>query len=43
MSDFSDFFELWLIAFKIYGDRPGVPLTKIKVVQKWSNLQKNAH
>ena len=33
------FFELWLIAFTIYGDTPGVPPTKKKVVQKWPNLQ----
>ena len=33
-------FELWLIVLTICGDTPGVPPTKKKVVQKWSNLQK---
>ena len=28
------FFYLWLIVFTIYGDKPGVPPTKKKVVQK---------
>ena len=33
------FFELWVIVFTIYGNTPGVPPTKKKVVQKWENLQ----
>ena len=33
------FIELWLIAFKIYGDTPGVPPTKNEVVLKSPNLQ----
>ena len=33
------FFQLWLIAFKIYGDTPGVPPTKNEVVLKSPNLQ----
>ena len=31
-------FELWLIPFIIYGDTPGLPPSKEKIVQNWPNF-----
>ena len=37
------FLQFWLILFKIYGDTPGVPLTKKKLLKSGKIFMKDVH